>query len=129
MNDELHDDPLAPTPRRPRRWVSNLGWLVGGALLAVLLIADPLGLHPVDGWLHGIVGRWHGAPDLVSSEAPKQLWTCGMHPQVIQDHPGTCPICGMNLVPLDPGMQGEDESSASAGSEKSSSTATRWIRP
>ena len=49
MNDELHDDPLAPTPRRPRRWVSNLGWLVGGALLAVLLIADPLGLHPVDG--------------------------------------------------------------------------------
>lgn len=115
MNDELHDDPLAPTPRRPRRWVSNLGWLVGGALLAVLLIADPLGLHPVDGWLHGIVGRWHGAPDLVSSEAPKQLWTCGMHPQVIQDHPGTCPICGMNLVPLDPGMQGEDESSASAG--------------
>ncbi len=30
----------------------------------------------------------------------KQLWTCGMHPQVIQDHPGTCPICGMDLVPL-----------------------------
>ncbi len=29
----------------------------------------------------------------------KQLWTCGMHPQVIQDHPGNCPICGMKLVP------------------------------
>jgi len=34
-----------------------------------------------------------------SSEA-KQLWTCGMHPQVIQDKPGNCPICGMKLVPL-----------------------------
>jgi len=31
---------------------------------------------------------------------PKQLWTCGMHPQVIQDHPGFCPICHMKLVPL-----------------------------
>ena len=29
-----------------------------------------------------------------------QLWTCGMHPEVILDEPGQCPICGMNLVPL-----------------------------
>jgi hypothetical protein len=31
----------------------------------------------------------------------KQLWTCGMHPQVIQDKPGLCPICQMKLEPLD----------------------------
>ncbi len=30
----------------------------------------------------------------------KQLWTCGMHPQVILDHPGECPICHMKLTPL-----------------------------
>lgn len=29
-----------------------------------------------------------------------QLYTCGMHPQVIQDHPGNCPICGMKLTPV-----------------------------
>ncbi|MFI5357750.1 MAG: efflux RND transporter periplasmic adaptor subunit [Opitutales bacterium] len=29
-----------------------------------------------------------------------QLYTCGMHPQIIQDYPGNCPICGMKLVPL-----------------------------
>ncbi len=29
-----------------------------------------------------------------------QLWTCGMHPNVIQDEPGNCPICGMKLTPL-----------------------------
>jgi len=30
----------------------------------------------------------------------KTLYTCSMHPQVIQDQPGDCPICGMKLVPL-----------------------------
>jgi len=32
------------------------------------------------------------------SEDAKKLYTCGMHPQVIQDHPGNCPICGMKLT-------------------------------
>lgn len=27
-------------------------------------------------------------------------WTCSMHPQVRQPGPGTCPICGMNLIPV-----------------------------
>lgn len=30
----------------------------------------------------------------------KQQYTCSMHPQIIEDHPGSCPICGMDLVPL-----------------------------
>ncbi|MBN1765185.1 MAG: efflux RND transporter periplasmic adaptor subunit [Sedimentisphaerales bacterium] len=29
-----------------------------------------------------------------------QKWTCSMHPSVIQDTPGACPICGMDLIPL-----------------------------
>jgi multidrug efflux pump subunit AcrA (membrane-fusion protein) len=32
--------------------------------------------------------------------AAKQLYTCGMHPQIIRDEPGNCPICGMALVPV-----------------------------
>ena len=32
--------------------------------------------------------------------AEKQLYTCGMHPQIIQDHPGNCPICEMKLQPV-----------------------------
>jgi RND family efflux transporter MFP subunit len=35
-----------------------------------------------------------------NSDKPKTLYTCGMHPQVIQDHPGNCPICGMKLTPI-----------------------------
>ena len=34
------------------------------------------------------------------SQAAIQLYTCGMHPNVMQEEPGNCPICGMNLVPL-----------------------------
>jgi Cu(I)/Ag(I) efflux system membrane fusion protein len=33
----------------------------------------------------------HGSDDL-------GYWTCGMHPQVVSDEPGSCPICGMNLT-------------------------------
>jgi Cu(I)/Ag(I) efflux system membrane fusion protein len=32
--------------------------------------------------------------------AEKAIWTCSMHQQIRQDHPGDCPICGMALVPL-----------------------------
>jgi len=34
------------------------------------------------------------------AEQSKIFYTCGMHPQVIQDHPGNCPICGMKLTPI-----------------------------
>jgi len=30
----------------------------------------------------------------------KTLYTCSMHPQIVQDHPGDCPICGMKLIPM-----------------------------
>jgi Cu(I)/Ag(I) efflux system membrane fusion protein len=33
------------------------------------------------------------------TEAPVTLYTCPMHPAIVQDHPGECPICGMTLVP------------------------------
>ena len=41
-----------------------------------------------------------------------QLWTCPMHPSVIRPEPGQCPICGMDLVPLEqtkPSQQSEVE--------------------
>jgi hypothetical protein len=30
----------------------------------------------------------------------KHKYTCPMHPQVVMDHPGNCPKCGMKLVPV-----------------------------
>lgn len=34
-------------------------------------------------------------------------WTCSMHPQIRQNEPGDCPICGMDLIPLDNDETGE----------------------
>jgi len=43
-----------------------------------------------------------GATPYPSPSRQKTLYTCGMHPEVVQDHPGNCPKCGMKLVPMDP---------------------------
>ena len=32
--------------------------------------------------------------------AGETIWTCSMHPQIRQNEPGDCPICGMDLIPL-----------------------------
>ncbi len=41
--------------------------------------------------------------------APATLYTCGMHPQILSEEPGDCPICGMKLTPKrDMGSEGEN---------------------
>jgi P-type Cu+ transporter len=35
-----------------------------------------------------------------NSAPPGAIYTCPMHPEIRQDHPGNCPICGMALEPL-----------------------------
>ncbi len=49
------------------------------------------------------------APAAAPAPAKKQMYQCPMHLQIIQDHPGSCPICGMDLVPM------EGEGTAVAG--------------
>jgi len=40
-------------------------------------------------------------PDVEQQHEKKQKYTCPMHPEVVTDHPGNCPKCGMKLVPGD----------------------------
>ncbi len=35
-----------------------------------------------------------------------QMWTCSMHPQIMQPEAGDCPICGMDLIPSEAGADG-----------------------
>jgi len=37
----------------------------------------------------------------VATENPDVFYTCSMHPQVMERHPGNCPICGMKLIPVE----------------------------
>ena len=39
--------------------------------------------------------------------APGQKYTCPMHPEIIRDAPGSCPICGMALEPLTVSLEDE----------------------
>lgn len=47
-------------------------------------------------------GHEHQPSSVVSNSQTLGLskYTCPMHPQIIQDGPGKCPLCGMTLVPL-----------------------------
>ncbi|UOB16483.1 efflux RND transporter periplasmic adaptor subunit [Abyssalbus ytuae] len=52
------------------------------------------------GWL--IFGTSHQQPQThnhTETTGKTQLWTCSMHPQIMQPEPGDCPICGMDLIP------------------------------
>src|SRR5438045_3333340 len=48
---------------------------------------------------HGAAART--SPAAVPAKG-RRLWTCPMHPQILRDGPGSCPICGMALEPLTP---------------------------
>lgn len=41
----------------------------------------------------------------------EQIWTCSMHPQIRKNEPGNCPICGMELIPLETANQEGDPNS------------------
>ena len=49
---------------------------------------------------HGSPGDKHGMamPTSGGEITAKTMYTCTMHPEVVEDHPGNCPKCGMKLV-------------------------------
>ncbi|MDF1562396.1 MAG: efflux RND transporter periplasmic adaptor subunit [Deltaproteobacteria bacterium] len=56
------------------------------------MLAARLHARSPEGQVQGI------ADDDGSKSGGGGYWTCGMHPEVVQEEPGTCPICGMDLT-------------------------------
>jgi Cu+-exporting ATPase len=50
------------------------------------------------------------APAPPAPAVPGAKYTCPMHPEVVQDGPGTCPKCGMALEPMIPQAGADDDS-------------------
>ena len=88
-----------------------------------------------------LVGKlvWSPAPDAevapgvtpsvaVASEQDHETdgtqYTCGMHPMVVVDEPGSCPICGMDLIPLK--TSGSESAESAPGQER---TIKYWVAP
>ena len=70
----------------------------------------------------GLVTQITTPASAAAAEAPQQ-YTCGMHPMIIVDEPGLCPICNMELTPL----------KATGGSADPTTTGERkikyWVAP
>jgi RND family efflux transporter MFP subunit len=64
-------------------------WLV----LIIIILLSGIGFA-----VYKIAGPRAGEKSAAPAESG-QLYTCPMHPQIIRDQPGNCPICGMKLVP------------------------------
>ncbi len=47
----------------------------------------------------------HGTDDVTGED---EVWTCSMHPQIRQNEPGICPICEMDLTPLNNSLGSDD---------------------
>jgi membrane fusion protein, copper/silver efflux system len=84
--------------------------LITIAALAMALVVAVVLRRPLAAWFTGqpmgdSAKQGATAPD--AGDGPRELnggtvdhYTCSMHPSVRQSTPGTCPICGMNLVPV-----------------------------
>ncbi len=58
----------------------------------------------------------------------KQKYTCPMHPEVVMDHPGNCPKCGMKLVPESKKKRSTSNSDKSrAGVQRSTSSSDHMM--
>lgn len=78
-----------------KNFLSNKYLLVGAALIAGVFI----------GYLISVSNKPHISPSDHQhiEHADHQTWTCSMHPQIRQQEPGQCPICGMDLIPASSG--------------------------
>ncbi len=52
------------------------------------------------------------APDPSESAGRARQWTCPMHPEIVRDGPGSCPLCGMALEPLAPSADDDEQERA-----------------
>ena len=68
-------------------------------------LADPARYLDADALIEGMTPT----PVPPVAAVPGTRYTCPMHPEIVQDGPGTCPKCGMALEPLMPSLDEEDE--------------------
>jgi membrane fusion protein, copper/silver efflux system len=92
MDHDTHTPAAAPppAPRWRPRWLGDLKIL---GMVALVVIAFVTGLVVRGG---GGGGHDHAT----AGGAHDQIHTCPMHPEIRNQGPGKCPICGMDLVPL-----------------------------
>lgn len=72
----------------------------------IIYISLALVLGLVGGYVIFGGGNKTTSHDHAGEAAADQMWTCSMHPQIMQPEPGDCPLCGMDLIPAEAGADG-----------------------
>jgi Cu(I)/Ag(I) efflux system membrane fusion protein len=85
----MSTDTSSTTPRSSRRF--------GTPALALAILASAIAAAGGT-WLLARRAPAHDHAAEGGAAAAKEQWQCPMHPSIVQDHPGDCPICGMKLV-------------------------------
>ena len=88
----------------------------------LLLIFIPI----TSGLLVGCSDREPETARQAGIDGEEGLWTCGMHPHVLEHGSGQCPICGMDLTPVNPGVIDESAGTATASGER---RIKYWVAP
>ena len=78
------------TPKKKRRWRYYIA-------AAALVLAGGVAYLYFGGCLRGP----GGADNTAGALAHADRYTCGMHPFILSDKPGNCPICGMTLTKIE----------------------------
>ena len=71
---------------------------------AILIIGVLLGYV-----FFGNVSEEKSSEKIEETSATPTMWTCSMHPQIMQPEPGDCPICGMDLIKAESGADGLEQ--------------------
>ena len=86
--------------------------------MVMLALRHLIKLSVVAAVLVGLVMAVVWWPKASSEEATgSEVWICSMHPQVRLPRPGSCPICGMNLISTSKLKKGKDGESRQGGLE------------
>lgn len=83
----------------------------------IIIVLSTLAIGLLLGWLifggsEAKVPDEHQHEHSAEEVAGETIWTCSMHPQIRQNEPGDCPICGMDLIPLEEEQNGEIDPNA-----------------
>jgi Cu(I)/Ag(I) efflux system membrane fusion protein len=104
------------SPTNPARRRFGVGALAAAALASAALAGGAsylLAARPAADHDHG------------GEAAAVEQWQCPMHPSIVQDHPGDCPICGMKLVKV----AAAAPSAGAGGAARAAAAEDQWQCP
>ena len=121
-----HDPLSLPPATKKMRVFSTFIFFVLGFALATFIFWNPFEISFLP---TGPAERVQEEEALAADNTEEtQLWTCPMHPHVLEKEPGNCPICSMKLVSV-AAKEGHDPMAAAKTKGKKERQVKYWQAP